>query len=414
MIKRLRLKIISLCIAILTITLAVIVSAMNLINYNTLVHESDRELLRISEKSLPPSFEEIRPPEVPDNDYVARPPDSFGDKNNRFESRFFSVKLIGGSITEVSLDNIGLIDDATAREYALNALDLGSDKGFYFGYRYLINSSDNETTIFFLDIGRRAADYWSFLWTSVLLTFVGLLLLSIATVLLANRIVKPVEESYEKQKRFITDAGHELKTPIAIINANVDLLRDELESNECVEDIAAQAQRLKRLTEELVYLARMEESEGRTIMSELPFSEVVADIALQFRSVAERDGKSLRISIADGLSIKGDITMLEKLVTIILDNAIKYSPTESDITLELKAIRRCALLCVSNVTEEEFENGDIERVFDRFWRNDKARNKSGYGIGLSLAKAIVEKHSGKIYAENKEDVFKISAEIPLA
>ena len=213
------------------------------------------------------------------------------------------------------------------------------------------------------------------------------------------------EESYEKQKRFITDAGHEIKTPLTIISANVDILEMELEDNESLQDIRNETKRLRSLTEELVELARMEESEAGIQKIEFPISEVVEETAKPFVNLAASQKKEIQFDIQPLLTIKGDSGKVKKLVNIFLDNAMKYSPEGGKILLKLNKQNRSICLSVYNTTENKVEREQLSHVFDRFYRTDTSRNSEtgGHGIGLSIAKAIVNAHGGKITAQTEDE-----------
>ena len=210
-------------------------------------------------------------------------------------------------------------------------------------------------------------------------------------------------ESYEKQKRFITDAGHELKTPLTIISADTDLAEVECGENQWLTDIRRQAQRLTGLTHDLIFLSRMEEQPQLQLL-DFPLSDLVEETAQSFLAPAKSQGKTLSLSIQPLLSCTGDEKSLRQLLSILLDNALRYAADGADIAVELQSKGRNILLRVSNPMAHPLDKAALEHLFDRFYRGDAARSASGYGLGLSIARSIVAAHRGKIRAECPDGV----------
>ena len=234
--------------------------------------------------------------------------------------------------------------------------------------------------------------------------------------ILSGRIIRPIAESYAKQRQFITDAGHEIKTPLTVIAANVDLLASEIGENECLDDISEQTRRLRSLTDELVTLSRMEESERVGTRVEFPISELVTEAASPFRSVAAGQGKELRLDIQPMLTLCGDGEEVRRLVGILLENALKYSPEGSTVSLGLARQGRQAVLTVENRSVLPIDRSQLDRVFDRFYRTDASRNSEtgGHGIGLSIAKAIAVLHGGRIRASSEDgSSFRVTVSLPM-
>ena len=220
----------------------------------------------------------------------------------------------------------------------------------------------------------------------------------------SGKLLKPVTESYEKQKQFITDAGHEIKTPLTIIQADVDVLEMEHGSNEWLDGIRSQITRLTSLTSDLIYLSRMEEADTSMPMIEFPFSDVISETAMAFQGLAQTQNKIFICSVPSVISYEGNEKAIRQLVNILMDNALKYSPEGGTISLTVQKQGRQIKLSVYNTTEEPISKGSIKQLFDRFYRADSSRsqNKGGYGIGLSVAKAIMQAHNGKITAATKD------------
>ena len=408
MIRKLKIKFTVLAMTAIWVLLVIVVTAMNVANYNDVVTEADSILSILTRNEgvfpefngnpgdfLPPNMS----PEIP------------------FESRYFSVSLDGEySVVRTDTSQIYSIDRTEAADYAKKVVDKGNYTGFIGDYRYATIHEPNGYRIVFLDCGRKLDAYNSFLYTSILMAVVGLLIAFAFIFFFAGRIIKPIAESYEKQKRFITDAGHEIKTPLTIINANLDLLEAELGENESLSDIASQTERLRTLTNDLVMLARMEEAENTMPKIEFPISEVVADAVMSFKNVAIQQGKEFVCNIQPMLTLNGNDKAIIQLVNILMDNAFKYSPDGGTVAFNMTKQNRAIYIHAFNTTEDYVDKRRIGQVFERFYRSDASRNseKGGSGIGLSVAQAIVNAHGGKIQAWTQDGYsFQISAAFPI-
>jgi len=409
MIKKLQRKFILLSMSALFFVLTVIIAGINIVNYNGVTQEADNLLSVISENKGEFPME----------------PDKFGNKlppgmspEAPYESRYFSVILDSDSkqIMYVETSRIISVTPTTAVSYANAALSKKTTTGFIQDFRYQIQEEANSTRITFLDCGRKLDAYYSFLYASIGISLVGFLIVFAFISFFSNRIIRPISESYEKQKRFITDASHEIKTPLTIIGADTDILEMDLgEENEWLLDIKKQVKHLTELTNDLVFLSRMEEAENSLPMIEFPFSEVATETVFSFQALAQKQGKELLSSIPPILSLLGDEKSIRQLLSILLDNAIKYSPTNGNITLSVEEQNNSILIIVTNDTHQSIEKEQLKLLFDRFYRVDASRNSKtgGHGVGLSIAKAIVEAHHGKIQAVSpKENCLQIVVKLP--
>lgn len=408
MIRKLKLKFVVLAMTALFALLTMIVTGMNLINYGSVVEEADMILSVLSQnKGAFPDFEGEQGGRLPHNMSPETP----------YESRYFSVFLNeSGEIISTDISKIASVNYDSAVEYAQTVLDRNETQGFIGEYRYIFCSEQNGSRMIFLDCGRRLDFFYNFLYTSAGMALAGLIVVFFVIFILSGKIIKPIAESYEKQKRFIADAGHEIKTPLTIINANADILEMEIGENESLADIQQQTKRLKALTNDLVLLARMEESEETMQKIEFPISEVVAETAHPFRTLALQQGKEFVCSIQPMLTLKGNDKAIQQLVSIFMDNALKYSPPGGTITLNLVKQNRSLYLSVFNTAETEISQEQLSHVFDRFYRTDASRNSEtgGHGIGLSVAKAIVTAHGGRIHASSQDGrSFRVTAVFPL-
>lgn len=405
MIKRLKARFVILAMVCLTILLSIIITGMNIINYNTIVMEADDTLQLLSEnKGRFPDFNGDKMP-------------SFMSPETPYESRYFSVLLNGsGEVVQTETASIVAVDRATAVNFAEQVLNAAASRGFVESFRYVRYEEGANIRITFLDCGRKLNSFRVFLYVSVGMSLMGLFIVFWVILFCAGKIIHPVAESYEKQKRFITDAGHEIKTPLTIINANIDILEMELGENECLTDIQQQADRLTSLTNDLVYLARMEEAEDSLQMTEIPISDVIYETVISFKAVAQGQEKELQYNIQPMLSMKGNHKAIQQLLSLLMDNALKYSPAGEAIIISFAKQGKTLRLNVYNKTLTPVDRDDLSRVFERFYRTDKSRNSAtgGHGIGLSVAKAIVSAHGGKIQAWTEDgQSFNIDVAFPI-
>lgn len=410
MIQKLKLKFFLLSMTALFLLLAVIVGGMNLINYHSVVDEADSILSVLSQNRG--SFPDFAP-NINGHPNKKFPPHL--SPETPYESRYFSVSYNEmGEVVAVDVSKILAVDRALALKLASK---VKNKRGFIGEYRYIVGDDFNGTRITFLDCGRKLDAFRSFLVSSILMSVIGYAVVFLIVFILAGRIIKPIAESYKKQKRFITDAGHEIKTPLTIINANVDILEMEFsELNESLVDIKEQTKRLKILTEDLVLLSQMEEA-GESLPKILfPISEVVAETATAFQRLATNEMKTFICEIQPMLTLNGNDKAIRQLVSIFLDNAFKYSEQGGRVAVMLAKQNRSIVLSVYNTVAGEITPEQIQSVFDRFYRTDTSRNSEtgGHGIGLSIAKAIVTAHDGKIKATtNDRKSFTVTATFPI-
>lgn len=408
MIKKLRHKFIAISVLSVFLVLLVIMSAINILNYSHVVRDSDAVLAVLAENggqfpkregsfkrgsknhSRDWLFEELSPELSPELAY---------------ESRYFTVRLgSSGSVTSVDTDRISAVDTDTASEYAEKVWKSGRKRGFLSSYRYLASEDDGCMLIIFLDCRSRISSFRSFLVYSGIVSLAGMVAVGILVLLLSKMVMKPVQESYEKQKSFITDAGHEIKTPLTIIDADASILEMDCgEDNEWIKDIRAQVSRLTSLTKDLIYLSRMEEEKPQVQNIDFPLSDVITETAQSFQALAKVQQKTFRVEVEPMLNLCGDEKAITQLISILLDNALKYSDEHGTISLKAHSKGRNVCIEVFN-TAEKVETSELGRLFDRFYRAEKSRNSQtgGYGIGLSIARAVVDAHKGRITASSAD------------
>lgn len=239
----------------------------------------------------------------------------------------------------------------------------------------------------------------------------------------ANRSIKPIEESYNKQKQFVADASHELKTPLTTINTNIDVLLSHGENS--IDDekkwllyIKSEAQRMAKLTNDLLYLARLDYNDNNIIFEKTSFSDAIESVILTMEAVIFEKNIKLYYDILPDIYVYSSQEQLKQLVMILLDNAIKYTPKNGNITIKLQHEPKSsnAVLTVKN-TGQGIDNADIKQIFERFYRSDKSRSRGsgGYGLGLAIAKSIAENLRGSITAESKKNEYTLfTVKIPIA
>ena len=439
MIKKLRTKFIILSTISLLLLLGIIVVFSNLLSYQELVRKADMVLDALAENdgrpmSMPsPEKTNLREP-------VRNKPDRATDTMNNplwegkklspeimYESRFFMVTISDdGQVVSVNTDSIAMVDTDDAEDHAELVSDLKHDRGFIGDFRYLkINLEDetdqNDTCIIFLDCGRNLYTFRNSLLINCIISFMGLLIIFFIIVIFSKKIVKPVSESYEKQKQFISVAGHEIKTPVTIIDADVEILSMEIGSdNEWLRDIGTQTKRMAALTNDLLTLSRMDENRQQYTMIDFPISDVVEETVMSFQTLAHSKKRAIKADITPMLSYYGDENSIRQITGILLDNAIKYTKEKEDgscedIVLRLEKRNHQIILSVRNSSETVSEE-QLRHFFDRFYRLERSRDYEvgGYGLGLSIAKAMVEAHRGKICASTPEnDTVQITVTLPI-
>lgn len=395
MIQKLRFKFVALAMGLLFLVLAVIMGIVNLLNYREVVANADSILALLAANGG--HF-----PDAPG--MGGKPADPNFSPELPYESRYFTVLLdSSGDVSLTDTGKIKAIDTETAIVYAQKAWKLGRASGFNGNYRYALKSHDNGSIVVFLDCGRSLSSARSFLWISLGISLAGFCLVFFLLYFLSARIVKPIAESYEKQRQFITDASHDLKTPITIIDADASVLEMEVGENEWLTDIQKQTKRLTDLTNNLVFLSRMEENENHFQMIEFPLSDVIVETAQSYEALAHAQGKTFTLQVEPLISFCGDEKAFRQLTALLLDNALKYSDENGTILLALKKADRSVRLSVYN-TCAPIPQEDLTHLFDRFYRTDKSRNSQtgGHGIGLSVAKAIITAHKGSISAASAD------------
>ncbi len=364
--------------------------------------------------SLPP--DDTAPPDIsPVVEAPGNLPDDphFEDTPAFQLSTFYSVAVSdSGEILATDNSDREIYEDTELEKYALEIIAGKKATGVKENLIYLTASKDGYTLVAFMDNTIMQESMTTLFRYTLVFGSAAIIALFFVAVFLAKQIVKPLEESYQKQKQFISDAGHELKTPVSVVNANAELLAREIGDNQWLANIQYENERMGKLVEQLLELAR---TENVTVQTEhLDFSRLVGGETLPFESVAFEKGLLLNCDIENGLFVDGNGAQLKQLVSILLDNAICHGSCGKYVTLQLKKEHSMARLSVVN-DGEPIPPERQEHLFDRFYRADPARNSDDkhYGLGLAIAKSIVTAHKGKISAACYDGKVEFSALLPI-
>ena len=455
MVRRLRRRFVATSMSALLIIVLLMVTVINFVNYAQIRQSAEQSLDLLSDNSG--TFPDSSSPRQNDDSADTDPsrkngPRSFPDNDINetsrieapYETRYFSVVLdASGNVLRTDTSHIAAITEDVAQEYALTVYYNGKSGGYATSYRYrVVTQDDGSLLVIFVDCSSSMTEAQRLMIYTAAVGAAALALMFVLVWLFSGRSVAPVVESMEKQKRFISDAGHELKTPITIISANVDVLEMLGERNEWTQSIRSQTVRMTDLINNMLTLSRMEEDSIPVVFTDVDLSLLVRECADSFEAVAQSRGLDYNVAIREDLHISGDSSSLRQLCTILLDNAMKYSSERGSVYLTLhREMRESArsgegtlrgrtqrqgnvILEVSN-TCDAIPEGNLDRLFDRFYRADTSRTREsratwhvgaqaeeegssspapvsrspgGFGIGLSVARAVVTAHGGTILA----------------
>ncbi len=331
------------------------------------------------------------------------------DKEAPFITRFFSVRFNEkGEPTDYDLEKIAAVGTDDVEEFARIAFEHGEGSGYNNGYRFRVTANDDGSfSALFLDCHKEINSEITLLIVSAAVTVLCIALICVIIILFSKRAMEPVIQSDIRQKQFITDAGHELKTPITVINTCLSVLEMEVGKQKWIDKARGQTDKLRDLVNSLVTLSKSDE-EHKPAKVDFDVSAAVSEAAESFSDFAEKNGHIIKTDIESGITLSADEFSVRQLVLILLDNALKYAAPGSDIGFGLKKHKKGILITVSNKCEN-IDSEELPKLFDRFYRADKSRNSEsgGFGLGLSIARGICENHRGYIKAdmENGEIVF---------
>lgn len=331
---------------------------------------------------------------------------------------FFTVQINNrGELTSVSGGYFDLSDKEYLLQIATLAVNARSESGELKQYdlRYLKSTSPRGMTIVFADTVTEKTTMRGLIYSSIFIFFAATVTFLGLSILLSRWAIKPVEKAWDQQRQFVADASHELKTPLAVIMANAELLQNapNQENNlKYSQNILSTTYQMRTLVENMLEMARVDNGQQKITMSPLNLSEFVSDGALSFQLLYEEQGRELHCQAQEGISICGSEQHLYQVLDVLLDNALKYSCPHSRVTVNLTGSGRHCVLSVASLGDP-ISKEDLQNIFKRFYRGDKARVRDGsYGLGLSIAKTIVEAHKGKIWAQSKEGVNTFFVQLP--
>ena len=399
MLKKMRWRFIGAAMIAFTAVVLTLLGCVNIWNYWNITTQLDNTLTilyEVDESEFNLVFQEGAPPRGSSFPFTGEAP---------YMIRFFSVCYgESGELLNINQDYIASVSEDEALSFTGHVLEAGKERGFYGGYRYLMKTSDGETTVIFLNAERELYAVRDLLINTLLIAAICLVVVFFLVLFLAKRAVAPYMRNLEMQKQFITNAGHELKTPLTAISTSADVLAMEHADDEWVQNIQIQSGRLSKLIANLITLSRLDEERPALEKSEFSLNDALWETADSFMPLIRARGKTYSQSIEDSLTVTSNCAAVQQMVSILLDNAVKYSPPGAEISLKAFRKGRRTVIEVSN-TCGEIDYSELKHIFDRFYRVDKSHSEtvSGSGIGLSIARATAEALGGKISAELSGD-----------
>ena len=419
MFKRTRKKIILAIMGALVLLFAITLSVIMLASYREIRQENmdmlkrHVELYYLEDEAGGPAD---LPPEVPMNGFDGHAPEPrekppLDQKPDYQLSTFYSVAF-GENDAVIAVDN-GEKEVYSEEELvgiAREILTGNNTSGRFGALTYIVDHRPDYTLVAFMDNTVSESGLSTLLRNVLIVGGTAILVMFFISLYLSKRIIRPLEENDQKQKQFISDASHELKTPVAVISTNAELLSREIGENEWLSNIVYENDRMGELVRQLLDLSRAENAE--IPMEQVDFSRVVTGETLALETLAFDCGRVFRTDIEDGIIFTGRKTQLTQLVSILLDNAIRHA-TGSEIEISLKRQGHHAVLSVIN-DGDEIPQDKLDHLFDRFYRVDEARNSEGqhYGLGLSIAKAVTEKHGGSITVSCRDGKIRFAVSLP--
>lgn len=293
------------------------------------------------------------------------------------------------------------IESSLAQRYIDSILDDGAISGMIESLQFCISQKPNGTALVFTDKSAEIDMLNRLIKTTVLIGTVSFVLLSVLVIFLSRKSIEPVQKAFEKQKQFISDASHELKTPLTIISANADVLADEIGDNKWLNYIQSQAYRMSLLVNDLLNLTRLENNSADMTFSEFNLSQAVLNTALPFECQAFESHKKFDVDVEENIMLTASERHCKQLFAIFIDNAIKHSDKNGQIKVSLKKSGDKKIFSVYN-TGSGIRDDEKDKIFERFYRSDDSRSRStgGYGLGLAIAKSIIDSHKFKLNIEN--------------
>ena len=399
MIRKLRLKFVAVCMAMVTAVLAVV--------FMSVYFSVQRSAETLSRQVLQRVIQEA---DQSHGEGIFRPDISITIGGDRVLLPYFTVEVWGNN-AYVTGGTYASLDDTEALSYILqDCLSQPQQEGIVerYGLRYLRQDNGLYQNIAFVDMSMETTMLHRLMRSYFLIVLAALILLLGVSILLSRWATAPVEKAWRQQRQFLSDASHELKTPLTVILSNAELLEAapmDQRPARWRDNILSEAKQMKVLVEQMLTLARADNNPmpSASAMETVSLSDLATDCALAFEPVAFEAGKPLEYEIAPDLTVTGDRDKLRRLISILLDNAIKYGADGGTIRLKLQKSDRHAQLVVSN-PGEPIPQDKLPHLFERFYRADDSRGeKSGFGLGLSIAATVAQEHKASLRAESDWD-----------
>lgn len=406
MFKSLRRKFVATSVASVAVVIILMASTLNFINYYKMGQRVDDSLYEASKSpALVTIFSDGEEDMIVTKNTASKTPNNNG----------FSIAKIdeNKNVIRSYRDDVLIKGKDDLQKLVTDAVNESSTSGYVGTYRYLKVNNNAGNLVLLLNTQRDLDSFHAFMRNSIIVSLIVILSVFILLVLISKKVIAPIQQSYQKQKQFITDASHELKTPLAIIRSNTDVLELENGDSKWTKNIQNQVDRLTSLVNSLVVFSRMEEKDTAEKVK-FNLSESLHARIDDFEELASFQKKHIIADIDNNIYYRGEQQAIVQLMDILLENAIKYATKETNINVTLKKNKKYAMMKISN--QANVKKGDLRKVFDRFYRLDESRNSTvkGYGIGLSMAKLIAEKHKEVIKAYAPEDgIFKIEVRFTL-
>lgn len=348
------------------------------------------------------------PPPEERNDH--RGNDNFDENGKRVEPipktlgsiDFFAVMADTDGSFKATLNNDDLSDE-TAQAYITAIMDKDVNTGTLNSFQFYRAAKSNGTLIVFTDKSKELDVLKQLKKTTVIIGLISIGVLAAAAYFLSKKSIEPIKTAFEKQKQFVSDASHELKTPLTVISTNADVLEGEIGENRWLSYIKSQTDRMSVLVNDLLNLTRLENNSSKFIVTEVDLSKAIENTALPFECQAFEQNKKFIIDVDKGITVSGSEQHLKQMAAIFIDNALKYSNDGGTVKVMLKKQGDKKIFSVYN-TGQGVKEEDKYKIFERFYRSDESRNRStgGYGLGLAIAKSIIDKHKFKINVLNQE------------
>lgn len=419
MIKKVRNRFILVGTAAASAVTILLVLAINVFNTVQINRNLDDVLYELSQENSD-SFDSEKSgvPEAeragePDTKKIGSSDGQWKKEHGKKGGRYSVQTQYAGHFYHIAVDadgKVSLIGSASLSEeleqLAESVIDTGKSSGTFNDYRYLVKENDQVTDVFVLDCLTEHQQEERLLLISVVVGACGILVFFVFVFLMSRRIIIPLKENMEKQKQFITDAGHELKTPLSVIGTNMDILSMDLGENEWVDGTIQQVKKLRKLVGNLISLARMDEDSTVIVLSPFDVSSAAMESAEPFCAIASRAGGEMITDIQEGLTARGDEASVRQLFTILCDNAVKYSTGKTPIRVRLFQDGKRICFETENSWNRDITPEKLDSVFDRFYRGDASRDRrsgnNGYGLGLSIAKGIASKNQLQLQVMEKD------------